>query len=136
METKICTKCNKELPATNDYFYKSKIIKSGLRPACKKCNDTEKKEYSKTEKGKKIIEEYRINYYQKHKEQIKEYNKEYSQKNKLQRRRFLKNERLTLGPGYIAKKCKMLVKDLTPEFLEQKRLTILIKRELLWQKEI
>lgn len=35
--TKICTKCNKELPATNEYFFKHKLGKYGLESQCKKC---------------------------------------------------------------------------------------------------
>ena len=34
---KKCTKCNTQLPATLEYFYEHKIIKSGLRPDCKDC---------------------------------------------------------------------------------------------------
>lgn len=34
---KTCTKCKSELPATLEYFYEHKQIKSGLRPECKDC---------------------------------------------------------------------------------------------------
>jgi 5-methylcytosine-specific restriction endonuclease McrA len=37
MNTKICTTCNRTLPATLDYFYKSKDGKFGLRSVCKDC---------------------------------------------------------------------------------------------------
>lgn len=36
METKICTKCGRELPLEN--FSKDKRKKDGLRPECKECN--------------------------------------------------------------------------------------------------
>ncbi len=39
-ETKICTKCRRELPATTDYFHRHRQIKSGLRPVCKDCRRT------------------------------------------------------------------------------------------------
>lgn len=42
---KECTKCHKDLPATTDYFYVSKIIKSGLRPDCKDCVRKKQLEY-------------------------------------------------------------------------------------------
>ena len=34
---KRCTVCNKEYPATTEYFPSSSAIKSGLRSACKVC---------------------------------------------------------------------------------------------------
>ena len=42
-QTKICTKCKRELPATNDFFYftkvgyKGKIYNDGLRYHCRDC---------------------------------------------------------------------------------------------------
>lgn len=41
-KTKICSKCNKELPTTLKYFHKEKKGKYGLRSICKECR---KKEY-------------------------------------------------------------------------------------------
>jgi len=37
MDTKICTKCKKELPATKEYFYEEKRRKSGFCSRCKEC---------------------------------------------------------------------------------------------------
>ena len=37
METKVCTKCGIEKPATNEYFYKSERGLYGLRSNCKEC---------------------------------------------------------------------------------------------------
>jgi hypothetical protein len=34
---KKCKKCSRELPATLEFFYESKIVKSGLRSLCKDC---------------------------------------------------------------------------------------------------
>lgn len=45
MKTKTCTKCNAKLPATLEYFYSHKQIKSGLRPECKDCVRSHQLEY-------------------------------------------------------------------------------------------
>ncbi|NCC82499.1 MAG: HNH endonuclease [Clostridia bacterium] len=37
IQTKVCTKCGKELPATTEYFSPLKSGKYGLRPECKEC---------------------------------------------------------------------------------------------------
>lgn len=37
MTTKTCSKCNKEYPATTEYFYKNKASKDGLHCYCKNC---------------------------------------------------------------------------------------------------
>ena len=57
METKICTKCGEELPATLEYFYKDKTYTNGLRGSCKKCEIKRSKEYkiNNTEKIKEYI---------------------------------------------------------------------------------
>jgi 5-methylcytosine-specific restriction endonuclease McrA len=47
MLTKTCSKCNKELPATTEYFYKKKDGKYGLRTYCKECCKAYGKAYSK-----------------------------------------------------------------------------------------
>lgn len=44
-DTKICTKCNEKLPATLEYFYEHKIVKSGLRSDCIKCVRKRQLEY-------------------------------------------------------------------------------------------
>lgn len=45
-ETKVCTKCGEEKPATNEHFSKSKKgDKLGLRATCKECQRKESKEY-------------------------------------------------------------------------------------------
>lgn len=48
MDTKICTKCKKELPATLEYFYKSNRGALGLHSICKVCT----REYDNSEKRK------------------------------------------------------------------------------------
>ena len=44
METKVCRRCRKEFPATEEYFYKAGNKRVGLRSICKKCNYLETKE--------------------------------------------------------------------------------------------
>lgn len=48
--TKVCTKCGKELPATNEYFSKVNRGKYGLKAYCKKCG----KIYRESKKNPKI----------------------------------------------------------------------------------
>ena len=53
MKTKICSKCGKELPLTEEYFYKRKDNKDGFRADCKKCKDV-RIEKPKAKEGMKI----------------------------------------------------------------------------------
>ncbi len=34
---KICPRCERELPATTEYFHKNRAMKDGLYPQCKRC---------------------------------------------------------------------------------------------------
>ena len=44
--TKTCTKCGRELPATLEFFYAAKELKSGLRSMCKQCDRLRHKAYA------------------------------------------------------------------------------------------
>lgn len=57
MNTKICTKCNKELPATKDNFNAQKDGKFGLRSVCKPCIKIYRKQYTSTDEYKKAHRE-------------------------------------------------------------------------------
>lgn len=81
---KICTKCNKELPATLEYFRKKEKGKYGLSAQCKECD----KEYYGS--NKKRILATQKNYAQEHKEKITAYRKEYRKNN---RQKILENDR-------------------------------------------
>lgn len=88
METKICSKCGKELPATTEYFHKNKFGKYGLQSVCKKCKYEVNKEKS-AEYFKKYYDENKqelLNYQKKFREenenQVKETQKQYYKKNK------------------------------------------------------
>lgn len=46
IKMKVCTKCGRELPATQEYFYRKSASKDGLRTECKECHKpNSKKEY-------------------------------------------------------------------------------------------
>lgn len=76
METKVCTKCGKELPANNEYFYKKSSMKDGLWSECKECWKTERNdlknnrekanEYARTHhmKNRKTQKEWAVQYRQ------------------------------------------------------------------------
>lgn len=75
-ETKICSICKNELPATTEYFPYSSKIKNTLRSACKKCTSIKNKERHKVyyEKNKEKVNAKNMgNYYKNHpKEEIPE----------------------------------------------------------------
>lgn len=86
IETKICTKCHLELPATNEYFHRDITSKDGLRTRCKKCVCNKQKIYRETNKDKlnKINKLYRDSnkdkrkaWYEANKDKISEYNQKY-----------------------------------------------------------
>lgn len=52
METKICTKCNIENPATLEFWHKQKHGKYGLKSTCKKCELKRNKKYRSTPEAK------------------------------------------------------------------------------------
>lgn len=64
---KTCTKCGRELPATEDYFYVDKRSKRGLTTACKSCIGISVKNWRSNNKDK--VSQY-----------MKEYNKSYKKK--------------------------------------------------------
>ena len=43
-----CTTCKEEKPATLDYFYKCRRVRSGLQAVCKTCNSNRQKRYRET----------------------------------------------------------------------------------------
>lgn len=94
MQSKICTRCNRELPNTNEYFAKTKRGIGGLNSICKKCITDYNKEYYKKNreklnrdakeyylKNKDAKIEYRREYYQKNKDRVREKNKEWATNN-------------------------------------------------------
>ncbi len=49
INTKVCTKCNEELPATTEFFYKRDNV-FGLHAYCKKCFSRRNKQYYKNKR--------------------------------------------------------------------------------------
>lgn len=49
---RICTKCKRELPATLEFFHKSKQNSIGLHAHCKDCRNIEKREYNSVNSDK------------------------------------------------------------------------------------
>ena len=82
MKTKICTKCNKTLPATNEFFYIGKRGKYGLVAICKSCQIEYRKQYTSTDTYKK-----------RRREEMAKWRKENPEKNKeLRDRSYKKNK--------------------------------------------
>ena len=73
-KTKVCTKCNKELPISE--FYKDNRTKDGLYSNCKECHS----KYYKT--NKQHYNQYHKQYYQTNKEHYSQYRKQYYKTNK------------------------------------------------------
>lgn len=91
--TKICTKCNIEKPATNEYFAKKKSGKYGLNSYCKECkNEYNSKYYTK---NKETILEQKKEYHIQNRDRRLEYNKQHHWENRdriLKRMRNYNNE--------------------------------------------
>lgn len=85
MITKICTKCGKELPATNEYFTKKKTGIYGLREACKECTHKASKAYQELNKDK--IKDKKKKYREVNRELLRKKNRIYSLNNKDKKRR-------------------------------------------------
>ena len=103
METKICTKCKKEFPATVEYFHRRKGIGDGLVPACKKCKGKYDKNYWKNNKNR--FSDLKRNYYETNKEIITEKRKKYREFNKAKLRKqrldYYKNNKDRINKYYI-----------------------------------
>ena len=79
---KTCIKCKKELPATEEFFYKGDC-KFGLRSICKICNKGHNKQYYKDNKDEtnKRCKKWCAD----HTDHLKKYNKQYHDTNKERR---------------------------------------------------
>ena len=80
METKVCTKCEKEKPATREFFHKQKDGRHGFRPDCKVCVRSRTRRW-RVENKEKIAEK-KKRYREENKEKIAEYNKQYYEENR------------------------------------------------------
>ena len=63
---KTCTDCNKEFPATLEFFHKNKSCKFGVAAECKECSNKKLKQWQKDNKDKRreYGKEYKKNKYQ------------------------------------------------------------------------
>ena len=88
MQIKICSKCEKDLPATTEYFYKNKTTKDKLSYYCKVCQNLSTRKWQKT-----------------HSENMKIIHKRYLKTNngKLALQRRSKKARYGTIKGYIKK---------------------------------
>lgn len=68
IKTKVCSKCGKELPMTDEYFYKNG---DRYRSACKECEYKRHKEYCETHKEKQS--QYSHYYYARNKNKYRNY---------------------------------------------------------------
>jgi len=73
-KTKKCSKCERFLPVTEEYFYKNNNGKDGFVSECKDC----RKEYYKqwAGKNKEHLQDYQKKYCEEHKESKSEYDKQ------------------------------------------------------------
>lgn len=53
MESKECTSCHVEYPATSEYFHRNKNKRDGLEYRCKKCRSVQWKDYIEKARDKK-----------------------------------------------------------------------------------
>lgn len=96
-ETKVCTKCKRELPLTEEYFYKNNRHKNGFDSSCKECvkamhklyngkHASERKQYHKKyyEDNKEKILNNQRQYYEDHKQKYNEWSKKHYQSHKEQ----------------------------------------------------
>jgi len=91
METRVCTKCGEEKPATKEFFYKEKRGHLGLRAQCKVCHKAFSKRYN--EQNPEEIAERKKRYYERKKEEILAQHKRYYEKNKEARDEYRKRYR-------------------------------------------
>ena len=84
IKTKVCSKCGKELPVTDEYFYESG---GRYRSPCKECKRKKQKEYYETHKDQ--ICERTKKYDKVHKEKTRQYNRVLYTRRQLKRSEFL-----------------------------------------------
>lgn len=81
MKTKICNnpKCQKELPATTEFFHKEKNGLYGLKAQCKNCLNNKSKKWKQDNKDKQKL--YQKEYYKNNQEKLVEHQRQWRKDN-------------------------------------------------------
>jgi len=108
-EIKFCRKCNIEFPATEEYFYKDKNGKYGLRGECKECTKN-----------------HHHNYYRNNIKYFKEANKKYSLENK---------ETISQNNKNLYERKKVYIRQHQKEYYDNNRHNILLQKKDYMKKE-
>lgn len=97
MDTKACTKCGRELPATTEYFHKHTGEK--LSPSCKECKANYLKRYYDKNKEKYLL--HNKQYHKNNKLSVSEHHKQYYKDNKSSllenHKRYRKDNKLSIS---------------------------------------
>ena len=138
METKVCSKCGKELQTTTEYFYARKDSKDGFRNECKECTRKRINQYvfKNTEKVKETrtasCKKYRLN----NKEKISKQSKQYNIKNKDKKNQYrLKNkEHIANTVKLYSEKHKEHLTKIYRQYTEDNK-EILAKQQKQWAQK-
>jgi hypothetical protein len=87
METRTCTGCNQELPATSEFFHKEKLGRDGLRSKCIPCRKKDNDEWVKNNPEK--VKEKRKRHRDKHGEKLNARSKQWREENKPHVREYI-----------------------------------------------
>jgi len=131
METKVCTKCGIEFPATTEWFYASNTRKGGLASSCKKCKNLVNHEWEKHNKGKR--NELSKDFYWNNTEKCREWSNNYRIKNPekvamFNKRWAINNPEIRLKHDAKSILKKQIGATPPPELVELKLITLKIKR--------
>lgn len=93
--TKICTKCNRELPATTEYFSRQKSNKDGLRGWCKQCQSVYRSAYytSHQDEEKQRMSQYYVEHSEERKQYSAHYRIEHAEKVKCYEKKYNASDR-------------------------------------------
>lgn len=105
VNTKICRKCQQELPATSEYFHKHKSGKYGLLSRCRSCTREYGKNHYQKNREKRL---YEIKKYQKENREkrlnsMKKYRKENRHKISESNKKYQKNNRRQISQRKLAR---------------------------------
>jgi len=149
METKICSKCGKTLPATKEYFYyahNKHTLATGevktysyLRKVCIDCTIQRLNKYERNSETLRVSQCRRSKRYrQNHKEKIKFYSNNWESQNKDKIKKYRKKQKqvasIQLKKSYIKDSLKsnlgVLYKNIPDTIIEVKRQQLLLYREI------